>query len=245
MSASTLAYGLFTGKLANILVGPGNAFVAEAKAVLNGTGHCLGLRGTEGQQENFPGIHDRANTHRDDMPRDIFGARKKTGIVLPRARRECLDACTRSQRRAGFVEPNVAVAADAEDLQIDSAAVTDALLVISTMGGDIVDIAVRNVYVAWVDINVPKQLIVHEGMVGLRVIDRQPDVFVEIEGPYPTPVEIHPDQLPVETQRRTASRQAEDGIGFALNQRSNGTRSDFGRLIRGRLDDQFHKKFRG
>ena len=37
---ATMAYGLFTGKLANILVGPGNAFVAEAKAVLNGTGHC-------------------------------------------------------------------------------------------------------------------------------------------------------------------------------------------------------------
>ena len=37
---ATMAYGLFTGKPANILVGPGNAFVAEAKAVLNGTGHC-------------------------------------------------------------------------------------------------------------------------------------------------------------------------------------------------------------
>lgn len=37
---ATMAYGLFTGKPANMLVGPGNAFVAEAKAVLNGIGHC-------------------------------------------------------------------------------------------------------------------------------------------------------------------------------------------------------------
>lgn len=37
---ATMAYGLFTGRPANILVGPGNAFVAEAKAVLNGIGHC-------------------------------------------------------------------------------------------------------------------------------------------------------------------------------------------------------------
>ena len=37
---ATMAFGLFTGKPANILVGPGNAFVAEAKAILAGSGQC-------------------------------------------------------------------------------------------------------------------------------------------------------------------------------------------------------------
>lgn len=37
---ATMAYGLFTGKKANIIVGPGNAFVAEAKAILVGSGQC-------------------------------------------------------------------------------------------------------------------------------------------------------------------------------------------------------------
>lgn len=37
---ATMAYGLFTGKRANIIVGPGNAFVAEAKAILAGSGQC-------------------------------------------------------------------------------------------------------------------------------------------------------------------------------------------------------------
>lgn len=37
---ATMAFGLFTGKRANILVGPGNAFVAEAKAMLCGEGVC-------------------------------------------------------------------------------------------------------------------------------------------------------------------------------------------------------------
>lgn len=37
---ATMAYGLFTAKPANIIVGPGNAFVAEAKAILAGTGRC-------------------------------------------------------------------------------------------------------------------------------------------------------------------------------------------------------------
>lgn len=37
---ATMAFGLFTGKRANILVGPGNAFVAEAKAMLCGEGIC-------------------------------------------------------------------------------------------------------------------------------------------------------------------------------------------------------------
>lgn len=39
-SIATMAYGLFTGKPANIIAGPGNAFVAEAKAILTGQGVC-------------------------------------------------------------------------------------------------------------------------------------------------------------------------------------------------------------
>ncbi len=35
-----MAYGIFTGKPANIIAGPGNAFVAEAKAILAGEGVC-------------------------------------------------------------------------------------------------------------------------------------------------------------------------------------------------------------
>lgn len=37
---ATMAFGLFTDRPANILVGPGNAYVAEAKAILAGSGRC-------------------------------------------------------------------------------------------------------------------------------------------------------------------------------------------------------------
>jgi sulfopropanediol 3-dehydrogenase len=37
---AAMAFGLFTGKPVNILVGPGNAYVAEAKAILAGSGRC-------------------------------------------------------------------------------------------------------------------------------------------------------------------------------------------------------------
>jgi sulfopropanediol 3-dehydrogenase len=37
---ATMAFGLFTGKPANILVGPGNAYVAEAKSILSSQGRC-------------------------------------------------------------------------------------------------------------------------------------------------------------------------------------------------------------
>ncbi len=39
-AVASMAYGLFTGKRANILAGPGNAFVAEAKAILAAEGLC-------------------------------------------------------------------------------------------------------------------------------------------------------------------------------------------------------------
>ncbi len=37
---ATMAFGLFTGKPANILAGPGNAYVAEAKSILSSSGKC-------------------------------------------------------------------------------------------------------------------------------------------------------------------------------------------------------------
>ncbi|MCG8686408.1 MAG: histidinol dehydrogenase [Desulfobacterales bacterium] len=37
---ATMAFGLFTGKPANILAGPGNAYVAEAKSILSSQGKC-------------------------------------------------------------------------------------------------------------------------------------------------------------------------------------------------------------
>ncbi|MBU2643798.1 histidinol dehydrogenase [bacterium] len=37
---ATMAFGLFTGRPVNILVGPGNAHVAEAKAILASSGRC-------------------------------------------------------------------------------------------------------------------------------------------------------------------------------------------------------------
>ncbi|MCG8568422.1 MAG: histidinol dehydrogenase [Desulfobacterales bacterium] len=39
-AVASMAFGLFTGKPANILVGPGNAYVAEAKALLSSQGRC-------------------------------------------------------------------------------------------------------------------------------------------------------------------------------------------------------------
>ncbi len=37
---ATMGFGLFTGKPANILAGPGNAYVAEAKSILSSAGKC-------------------------------------------------------------------------------------------------------------------------------------------------------------------------------------------------------------
>ena len=37
---ATMAFGLFTGKPANILAGPGNSYVAEAKSILSSAGKC-------------------------------------------------------------------------------------------------------------------------------------------------------------------------------------------------------------
>ena len=56
----------------------------------------------------------------------------------------------------------------------------------------------------------PKEVLVHEVVVALRIGGRQADVFVEVErrhlGEIQQPLAMHPHQLLVHAERRRASR---------------------------------------
>ena len=78
-------------------------------------------------------------------------------------------------------------------------------------------------------------------MIGLRMLARQADVFVEVEGGDRAPVEIHRDQLAIEQQRRAAGGEAEHGIGFVAQQAGDDAGGDVGRGLRRGLNDDFHQ----
>jgi hypothetical protein len=121
-----------------------------------------------------------------------------------------------AQRRAGLVEGDVAVAADAENLEVDAAGVLDPLLVLPAMDLEIERPAIGHVGAFGVDIDVVEQVLLHEGPVALRMSGAQADVFVQIEGRYLREVEpfflVQPDQLAVGAQRAAACRQPQHAL---------------------------------
>src|SRR5688572_26506154 len=67
-----------------------------------------------------------------------------------------------------------------------------------------------------VDVDVPEKIFLHEKPVGLRMLGRQPDIFVKVEGGDAAEIEpviaMQPNQLLIKAEGRAASGQPEDGI---------------------------------
>ena len=83
-----------------------------------------------GQQQALPRFQDRADAHRDRQPRHGLFAAEETGVVAHRLFGERFQPRAAAQRRARLVEGDVAVAADAQHLQVDAPFVANQLLVL-------------------------------------------------------------------------------------------------------------------
>ena len=70
----------------------------------------------------FFGLEDRAHAHRDGVDRHLLGLVEEAGVVLDGLPGQGLDAGPRAERTGRLVEGDVAVGADAQDLQVDAAA---------------------------------------------------------------------------------------------------------------------------
>ncbi len=81
-----------------------------------------------------------------------------------------------------FVETDVAVCSDAEDLEVDASGGGDFIFVVGAVCRDVGGVAVRDVDVLFLDVDVLEEVFPHEGVVGLGVVAGDVDVFVEVEG---------------------------------------------------------------
>ncbi len=119
----------------------------------------------------------------------------------------------RGQHRPRLVETDVAVGADAEDLDVDAARVRDRLFVARALAIRIGGRAVQKVDLIGAKIHAAEQVLVHEPAVAARV--RRPDAeeLVEVERPcggeIGAAVRGQRRQLVVEGDRRSAGRQSE------------------------------------
>ena len=149
---------------------------------LDGCLQCTCLVVAVDKNHHLLGIHHRANTYCQRQLRHLVDvALKETAVGNDGVRGECLHASTTGQRTVRLVEGNVSVGADAAYEQVDAASLLNHLLIVGTLGGQVLGIAVEDVDVLLGAVDVVKQVASHEGVVALRVLLRQPHIFVHIE----------------------------------------------------------------
>src|SRR4030095_16223179 len=96
-----------------------------------------------------------------------------------------LDARARRERRGGLVEPEVAIAADPQELQVDSAGSTDVALIPFARASEVAASGRPKVGPPAVDVHAAEKMRVHERVERGRMRRVQADVFVEVERGHP------------------------------------------------------------
>src|ERR1700743_849804 len=180
------------------------------------------LRRAAGEQQNAERFEKCADAHRSGGPRNFFAGLERFAIVVDGFFRQNFQARAGAKARSRLVESDMPVAADAEDLQVDSAGVADGLLV----SGAIAIVIFRNRAVGDVDVfrfrvHMPKQILVHEVGKALGMRRWKAEIFVEIEADDAGKIErlfaMHANEFAVEGEHRAAGGEAEANLGIAAN----------------------------
>ena len=126
-------------------------------------------------------------------------------VILQGLLGENLDPSARAEGAGRFVETDVTVAAEAEQLDVDAAGLDDAGFVGAALGVEIGRDAVRNMGAGDVDVDMPEKIFLHEKPVRLGVCRRQADVLVEVERRHFAEIQaliaMQSDQLLVKPER--------------------------------------------
>src|SRR6266536_1007934 len=211
---------------------------------LDGLGDRLGLSLPARHQHQVPRIEDRPDAHRDRIDGHHLTVLEEPGVVVDRLFGQRLEPRARAERAPRLVERDVAVGADAQDLQIDAAAFRDAPLVPLAEGGIIAGRARRDVDVVRGNVHVLEEVLVHEVVIALGVIRGQPDVFVEVERRHAREVHLprlmQPHQLLIEAEWRRSGRHAEHGVRLGVEHVDDDLRRRLAHLLVVSLDDDFH-----
>src|SRR5690606_6072599 len=132
-------------------------------------------------------------------------------VVLARLAGQRGDVRARAEGRAWFVERDVPVRPNAEDLQVDSARGSDHLLVRGARRLEILGEPVRAMHPLGVEIHARDELTVDDVAVALGMLSWQADVLVEQEGARrgkaQPPGLMAPDELVVDGQRAAPRRE--------------------------------------
>ena len=211
---------------------------------LDGLGDRLGLVLAARHQHQLACVEDGPDTHGDRVDRHVLSGVEEPGVVVDRLLRQRLEPGARAERAPRLVEGDMPVRADAQDLQVDPAALPNALLVPLAEGRVIAGGARRNIDVVPGDVDVLEKMLVHEVVVALRVIHGQAHVLIEVERRDPGEIDllrlVQPHQLLVQAERGGSGRHAEHGIGLGVEHLDDDLRRRPAHLLVASLNDDFH-----
>ena len=94
-----------------------------------------------------------------------------------------------------------------------------------------------------IDVHMLEEILVHEGVVGLRMVSSDADVFVEIERGDLRPIEVLLDELFVEWHGGAAGGESENRIRLGADEMGEEAGGHSGSRFSIGLDDDFHRVF--
>ena len=148
----------------------------------DGFGDGGGFGSAGGEEQDFAGFEDGADAHGDGAAGAFFTGSEKFGVVVESFLVEDFQTRARAEAGSGLVETDVAVAADAEELQVDAAGLADGVFVgFAVVVVVATDGAIGDVDVVGIDVDVGEEILLHEMMETLRMRGGEAEVLVKIE----------------------------------------------------------------
>ena len=176
--------------------------------VLNHVVQRTGLLGTVAENEHLAGIHHGAHTHRQGLLGHLrLVVVEEAAVSLDGIGGKGFDAGTAGEAGARLVEGDVAVGAYAAHEKVDAAGLGNHLLVVGALRQQVGRIAVEDVHILGLDVDVAEEVGPHEAVVALGMLHIEAHILVHVErhhileADFAFLVELH--QMLVQAERRT------------------------------------------
>lgn len=158
-------------------------FYHVAHTILNAVCKSTCLVLTSGDDDHLSGVHDGANTDSEGCSGDFADVVvKETRVCNDSVHNKRLHAGARSKGRPRLVEGDVAVRTDPTKEKLDAAIGFNLLLVALAFSNKVGSITIKDVDVLGRDVDVVKEVGVHEVPVALLVCAGKAHILVHVEG---------------------------------------------------------------
>ena len=198
----------------------------------------------ESKEEATAGIENGADAHREGVFRHLFQATEDGAVIAESLLGENLDPGAGTEGAGRLVEANVPVAAETQELDIDTTGIDNTMFVAAALGVEIGGGAVRDVRALLVDVDVAEKIFPHEIPIGLIVRAGKTDIFVEVKSGDAAEIQtlfaVQSDEFLIKPQRRPAGGETEDGIRFFADDAGDDFCAEDAANLGGFADEDFH-----